>query len=491
MNLQKIYTATLLLCLLLLQAVSGQTDSAGETPVAPPVATGTEPVEQFLAGYIAGDRAVQTLLLQYQQTVLSNQATENSAGFNVTLSTGTITIDTNQIKAEPAVSIKFPRLNGASVSATVPVLLTEQQSPAGFAGTSVSAQVELTRGTARQQELALIQAARSVTTAGRAVQKQLLSTEYDFYTELKSLYSGYASLLTAQNDLYEKKIDLETLDVQGYSEQSATYRTTQLEMMTAQRDADEKSRSLMRQISLFEDHCGLEPDTLQPETLPGTETVLAGSGILEQYFTGTPETYTELEQAEWDLYIAQLRQQAETSLTVSAGAGYTYKSTSSAGRDVVDAGVDITALGGTLSAGISVPVTGDQKIPSARLSLSWSPGDMKSKQIQAQQTDLDLQIAALKILDARESYDTNQDDIRQTWSDLLWTRSINAEQYQLYKTLAQDMENWYAAGLITESENRKAQINEQNAFIQCRISDIDLILHDIQTKMLFITEETD
>ena len=186
-----------------------------------------------------------------------------------------------------------------------------------------------------------------------------------------------------------------------------------------------------------------------------------------------------------------MRQQAETSLTVSAGAGYTYKSTSSAGRDVVDAGVDITALGGTLSAGISVPVTGDQKIPSARLSLSWSPGDMKSKQIQAQQTDLDLQIAALKILDARESYDTNQDDIRQTWSDLLWTRSINAEQYQLYKTLAQDMENWYAAGLITESENRKAQINEQNAFIQCRISDIDLILHDIQTKMLFITEETD
>lgn len=486
MNVQKICTAALLLCLLLTpQTASGQSDSTGETT------GGATPVEQLLAGYIAGDRAVQTLLLQYQQAVLSNQATENSAGFNVTLSTGTITIDTNQIKAEPAVSIKFPRLNGASVSATVPVLLAEPQSAAGFAGTSVSAQVELTRGTARQQELTLIQAARSVTTAGRAVQKQLLSTEYDFYTELKSLYSGYASLLTAQNDLYEKKIDLETLDVQGYSEQSATYRTTLLEMMTAQRDADEKSRSLMRQISLFEDHCGLAPDTLQPETLPGTETVLSGSGILEQYFTGTPETYTELEQAEWDLYIAQLRQQAETSLTVSAGAGYTYKSTSSAGRDVVDAGVDITALGGTLSAGISVPVTGDQKIPSARLSLSWSPGDMKSKQIQAQQTDLDLQIAALKILDARESYDTNQDDIQQTWSDLLWTRSINAEQYQLYKTLAQDMENWYAAGLITESENRKAQINEQNAFIQCRISDIDLILHDIQTKMLFITEETD
>ena len=109
--------------------------------------------------------------------------------------------------------------------------------------------------------------------------------------------------------------------------------------------------------------------------------------------------------------------------------------------------------------------------------------------IKKQQNALDVHLALLQIQEAQESYETDMEDSLTDRTDLLWTRQLNLEQAELYRELVDDMASWFAAGYVTDSENRQAQVNLQNALIQCRITDIELLLNSIKTKMLFVVEE--
>lgn len=447
-----------------------------------------ESLKKMLSAFIANDTEIQRLALQYQQALLSNKNTQNNAGFNLELSTGTVNVKSGFFSAHPTLELSIPSLNGTSLTTSIPLSVSSIKDEPVAEGANISLQTEIIGSTKQQQEISLIKAQRSVLESQRALQNQLKSVEYDFYNQLKNIYSEYASLLSSKNTLYEEKIDLEAITTQGYGIQSAKYRTAYLEMLNASHSVEEKQRSLQRLIEKFAEKCSLTLEELTPETLPDVTSILENSKILEENFTGTLENYKAMEKAQWNKNIAELEQSLNKDLKLSADLGYTYKNSSYNNNDTVNTTFSLSAFGAKLSAGIAMPITTDNKTPFGQISLSWSPNTYKQEKIKKEQSQINIQLANLDILQATEDYKTDIEENLTTKEDLLWTRSLNLDQAELYKELVSDMENWFKQGFVTDSENRQAQVNYQKALIQCKITDIDLLLNSIKTKMLFISE---
>lgn len=470
----------ILLCLFLTcSSLWGQTDTIEDNVYS---------VEELLAGYIAHDSEIQWLLIQLEKSQLSKKSADISSGFNVNLSTGNFTMSADTMKLEPLVSVSVPKWNNVSVSASVPVNIVNENDKTQLEGASVSVGADIIGGSGKQTQLSILTAERSLLEAQRAVENRALSAEKEFYTTLKNIYSQYGNVLTAQDDVYDKQIDLETVRIGGYSTSSSSYRTAELELMTAERKVLQLERELQRSLNLFAKDCGLSMGVLTVDTLPMVDTVVIQSGILDGPYTDTLENFSAMDSAQWNLTSAQLSKEAAGMVTLSAQGGYTYKNQQQKGSDTIDVGVTLNTFGANLKGGLTFPVTGDSKVPSAQLSLSWSPDSMREQSIQQKQNTLNVELAQLKIADAEEEYYLALEANELTWTDLVWNRQVKSEEYALYEQLASDTETWYKQGLVSETDYRRAMTNRDNALLQTYLSDIDLILNSIETKQMFIQE---
>lgn len=462
-------------------------------------------LQELLAGYLASHREIQTMIIQLKQRQLASQSTEISQGVKINLSTGTISIGSSRVRSEPSLSINLPQLNATFVEAKVPLQLMNQdasqsqQSPAGASGNSgmavegasVSIGTEILGGSGKSSQLTLLKSRRSLLEAQRAVRNQALAVEKEFYAKVKELYSGYASLLSQRSTVYDKELDLAILRIQGYATDSPRYRTAQMEVLSAQRNVDKQQRNLQRELELFSQKCGLTGGTLTMETLPSAGDTLAATGILERLPLESVERFNAMDSAQWSLATTQLELEADSAVTLTAEAGYTYRNKSlsaSPQPDTVDAALSLQALGGRLTSGISVPVGGEEQLPTAQLSLSWSPDEMRTRSLQRQQNQLGEELAQLKITSVEEDYREAVENARLTWQDLLWSRDVALEELALYQQLAQDTTAMYQDGLTSETEYRQAITNRDRAEIQCQIADLELILHAISTRQLFVQE---
>jgi hypothetical protein len=70
----------------------------------------------------------------------------------------------------------------------------------------------------------------------------------------------------------------------------------------------------------------------------------------------------------------------------------------------------------------------------------------------------------------------------------VWERRRLAEQYELYRELAEDTAILYQNGIVTESEYRKAITNEQRAYYQILAADVQNLIHLIDAA-LYVVEE--
>ena len=175
----------------------------------PPTAVFSEDFsfQDLLADDLANHREIQSMMMQLEQRQLASRATEISQGVKVSLSTGTISIGSSQVRSEPALSIKLPQLNATYVEAKVPIQMLSQQPQSenvGKTGTrvegaSLSIGTEILGGSGKTARLTLLKSQRSLLEAQRAVKGQALTVEKEFYAKVKELYSSYASLLAERN----------------------------------------------------------------------------------------------------------------------------------------------------------------------------------------------------------------------------------------------------------------------------------------------------
>ena len=278
---------------------------------------------------------------------------------------------------------------------------------------------------------------------------------------------------------------MEILQTQGYSANSVKYRIAQLEFGDVQRDVEQKKRDLEQSIVEFSSKCGLQ-NPLQLSLLANVEFAFVDEDFASLY---PIQKFDDVEQAEWDLNMLQSQILAEKAFNIYMDANYILNDSSYNNADTVKTGVSLSGKGAELSAGVKIPISKEEKNVSTQLLLTWNPTDLKTEKIENQNTDLDLQMAVLRCENAKTSYQEMIEDAILTKENLLWQQKMNLEEKVLYQELADDMETWFKRGYATDSENRMSQVKLQNALIQCKINEIDLLLNDLQTKIRFVREE--
>ncbi|MBQ1869440.1 MAG: hypothetical protein II146_03085, partial [Treponema sp.] len=321
----------------------------------------------------------------------------------------------------------------------------------------------------------------------RALQNGLITAEKDFYTELKSLYSTAASIVKAENDLYDDQLAFNEIRAKGYIAGSLKYRQAEMKVLSGERNVEINKRELERQTKIFASKCGIEYDgndavEFLPDSVPQAEAV--------DVLSFKKEAFAKIEKATWTNRINTLNRNADSKITVRGKAGYTFDN-SSTDSDTLDLGSSLTwnGTGLTASAGVSWPLKTDSFYPVYTFGLSFSPQPFLLANITDQQKEIAEEQEKIDIQSAEKDYQTEMISRQTQLSDIQWKKKTNEESLDMYKKLAADEERYYRQGYVTLSEYRNAKANKENYEIQCLINDIELLIYNDETKLLFCRDD--
>ena len=480
----------------------------------------------LLFGYLKNDLSLQKSALTAENKALSYDSTKIQNGIELTLSSGTVKIqsssDGTKYTFSPSASLSVPELNGTKLTATLPVTQKSGYSNDGENGSFLdNGTIKLSTGiitkASLKRRVSLLEAERAYIEAKRDLQNQALTVENEFYTSLKNLYSYVSKVLTAKDDLYDDELSLKVLEVQGYSKTSASYRKKYLECQSDRRNVHEALRKLERETAVFAVKCEAEyeqvfnPATFDMEKAEeianqAFETVMSFlpmevPGVeLEDVLSYKASDYTKTESAVWTKYISDLKRKTDYSLELGIYGGYTLNESTSK-YDTVDGGLTFDWRGITASAGVSVP-TGQNLSPLKSsssgtpsdspvytFSVTLNPNTWRLSSIDKKQDELNSKIDEISVKSAADDYDTAILDKLSERGDLHWSERSYAEEYDMYSQLEYDMDNWLRAGSVTKSDYLDAANNRDKAQMNILINAVEKIIYNNNVKLMFVKTE--
>ncbi len=452
--------------------------------------------QELFYSYLKNDSNLKDLTIEAEKAQLALQSSKIDEGFDITLSTGSVTIQTLGDKStltvkSAGVSASLPQASNLTLSASSGASITNwdfvnsNSDSNSLSDTKLNLSVDLVSSSSLSRKITLLTAQRNLTQAKRNLQKQALQSETDFYTELKALLTSTSEIITAQTQLYTDTIDFESIKAKGYSTASSTYKLAQMKVMSDQHDIDSKIRSLNHDYLLFYKKCGyeitLDQDTdfydLIPSDLPQVQAL-----SIEDF---EADKYTEIEEALWTYEINSLSRSASKSFTLSANGGYTFNN-STTSSNTIDTGLTSTIGGLNLTAGVSIPVQGGN--PAYTFSASLSPSTFFQNSITKKTNDLTEEQELLAIENARTNFETVKVDKEQELQDLEWNKQSYNESYTMYQDLANQLETHYKAGLIKESEYLSALSNAKNYKVKLISNLIDFLIYNNELQSLFVAD---
>ena len=338
----------------------------------------------LLLSYVENDAELKNLILAAKKSALSYQSAKIDTGFDVTLSSGSVTLQVNddgtKLTAKPSVKMSLPQASNLSVTAQTN--FSSESSNTSLSNTSVAVGIDIISSAVISNKLTKLKAERAVTEAQRKIEKRAIAAEKEFYTALKSLLSSINTIMTKRQTLYEDSIDLEAKKVQGYSESSSTYRQAELKVISDQHEIDSAIHSFKYDCVVFYKKCGYDLEIDDKADLMS----FVPSGIDEvepaDILKFDKALYTEIENANWTYYIDSMERSSKKNYGLSASAGYTFDN-SITNSDSIDAGLSGTFGGLTVGAGISLPVKSSQSSisPAYTLSASLNPNVFRKNSI--------------------------------------------------------------------------------------------------------------
>lgn len=452
--------------------------------------------QELFYSYLKNDSNLKDLTIEAEKAQLALQSSKIDEGFDITLSTGTVTIQTLGDKStltvkSAGVSASLPQASNLTLSASSGASITNwdfansNSDSNSLSDTKLNLSIDLVSSSSLSRKITLLTAQRNLTQAKRNLQKQALQSETDFYTQLKALLTSTSEIITAQTQLYTDTIDFESIKAKGYSTASSTYKLAQMKVMSDQHDIDSKIRSLIHDYLLFYKKCGyeitLDQDTdfydLIPSDLPQVQAL-----NIEDF---EADKYTEIEEALWTYEINSLSRAASKSFTLSANGGYTFNN-STTSSNTIDTGLTSTIGGLNLTAGVSIPV--QEGNPAYTFSASLSPSTFFQNSITKKTNDLTEEQELLAIENARTNFETVKVDKEQELQDLEWNKQSYNESYTMYQDLANQLETHYKAGLIKESEYLSALSNAKNYKVKLISNLIDFIIYNNELQSLFVAD---
>ncbi|WP_407426937.1 hypothetical protein [Treponema sp.] len=483
-------------------------------------------LQTLLFSYLKNDLTLQKYTLTAQVKALDYDSTKVENGFELTLSTGTVKVQTSSDGTKytftPSASVSLPQLNDTSLSVTLPMTKKSGYSSGSENGTFLDdGNIKLSTGIITsaplKRKISLLEAEREYIEAKRNAQNQALTVENEFYTNLKELYGYVNDVLSAKNELYDDELDLRVLEVQGYSKTSASYRTKYLECQSDRRDVTEALRKLERETAVFAMKCGAEYNRVfDPKSFDSQKADETGEAALASVMDFLPkeipsvelddvlnyksENYTDTESALWSKYISDLKRKSDYNLELSAYAGYTFNESASK-YDTVDSGITFDWRGISASAGVSVP-TGQNlfplkstesgiasKSPVYTFAVSISPNTWRLASINKKQDALNEKIDEITIKSASDDYETDLIDKLTERGDLNWSEKSYAEEYDMYSQLEYDMDNWLKQGSVTKSDYLDAANNRDKAQMNILINAVEKIIYNNEVKLMFVRDE--
>lgn len=482
-------------------------------------------LNRLMTGYLLNDLELKKLILTAQSRELDLKSAKISSGIDVSLSTGTVKIrcsdNGSTLSMTPGATVSFPQVNDSAVSASIPVTRRSGFDEISENGTfidngSVRLSTAIVSAAGRKRKASLEEAERAHTEAVRNVKNRVLSAEKEFYEKLKNLYSYASDVLEKKNDMHDDELDLKVLTVQGYSKNSAAYRSRALKCQSDKRNVHEAQRRLERETAVFAVKCGVEFSRIFDSEKQGDEKGedagdISFKAVMEFLPDSIPDVkmedilsyeaalYTRTEETKWKKYINDLKRSNEDALELRAYGGYTFNESSSK-YDTADGGLTFDWRGISASAGVSVPtgvnvltVDGSSsgkssKSPVYTFSVSISPDAWRLALLNRKQNRLESEIEELNISSAADDYETDVVNKLTGRRDLRWTGRSYAEEYDMYSTLAQDSEKWLQQGIITESDYRDSVNNRDKALIKMLMNSVDKIIYNNEVKLLFVAD---
>ena len=258
-----------------------------------------------------------------------------------------------------------------------------------------------------------------------------------------------------------------------------------MRVLSDKRTVETKQRELEHDCAVFASKCGItlpeefNPFDFLPSEIPQVKPVSITSFNMEDY--------KKIEQAKWNYYINELDRNAEKDFSLSANTGYTFNNTDT-NSDTADVGTNLSWKGLSVGMGISIPTT-QEKSPAYTISASVDPNTFRLNKIKKQKNDISSEKELITIEDAIQKYETSLVDQQTSLNDIIWSKETNLKTYQMYSELEADLGKWYKAGITKESEYLSAKTNKEKYKINLLINDIDLIIYNIETNLLFNRDE--
>lgn len=460
----------------------------------------------LLLSYVENDTELKNLTINAKKAALSYKSTMIDNGFDVTLSSGTITLqmsdDGSKLSAKPSVKAKLPAASNLSVTGQTNISSASDDTK--VSDTSVSIGVDIISSANITNKITKLKAERSVTEAQRKIEKRAIAAEKEFYTELKKLLSSISSIISKNEKLYSDSIDFEAKKIQGYSKSSSTYRQAELKVRSDEQDVESAMRSFIYDCVVFYKKCGYDISiddkidlmSLVPSDIEAVELIDVTS--LDK------ELYSEIESANWTYTINSMERKSKRNYSLSASAGYTYDN-SATNSDSVDAGLSGTYGGVTVGAGVSVPVnerentnaanaksgttTKTSSSPTYTLSLTISPNTFRKNSITKQTNELTEEQELISIESAETNYETKIVELQQKRDTLLWEKESAEKNLTMYADLESDMSKLYSQGYISQTEYLSSRNNLNSNIIKKVSNLIDLIIYNDDVISNFVSEK--
>lgn len=445
--------------------------------------------EELLEGYTSDNTNIQKLEVVLQKAMLDLERAYLKVSPNVNLSTGTVsaTLSSDNVtySAKPTAKVTLPTIANSEITGEIPLTLTTKdgnKEKFSISGSGISASVDIISSAKKSQDVTVQKALRAVTEAERKLEAEKLNQKKAFLTEIKDLYTKASDLISAKDALYDKELDLQSLQAKGYEKTSSTYRTAAIGANNAKHTILVKQREYENSLRSFAKSCKTALTAL-PTSIPD-ETLISAKDF-------NKGDYTSLENSYWNHEINEQSRNAQTDFTLKANGGYKYTEKET-GKETtknhnVTAGVSATYNGLNMGAGVSVPVN-DIKNPTFSLSLGWDLNTTKSTKIDKAQEELDVKTEMLNIKAADESYAKAIENAESEREDLLWYKNQYEEDVELYADFLKETTDWYKKGLIPQSQVTSAQRNYTNAVVKEITGRLNRLIYNINTRTLFVTE---
>jgi hypothetical protein len=232
--------------------------------------------DELLQNYCTNDIQFEELIIAYKQAELSYKQTEINNGNSVTVSTGSVKLEfaENQVNTSfsPSVSFAIPSLSNTEAKISAPISFGNESFSMQNVGISLSTEI-VSSGKA-DRTLTLEKSLRAVEEAERKVQARIIALEKAFLNELKNLYTQGLSLYEAEENLLSKQISFESIKIQGYSETSPKYRSSQLSVKSAEYDLEKAKRKYSNSLESFLAACGATELDIYSLEIPETQLLI-------------------------------------------------------------------------------------------------------------------------------------------------------------------------------------------------------------------------